>query len=145
MIEIAVLSGIIMTALISIYALYKINTKTWLIIILAPWILFSAGFGFLLYEKIKGYATEEPIKDSRILYYSIAKPRIYLLVINEKVPRLHVVPYNKDLENRLENANAGIKQGRHMRIRQPREGDSVLGLSVYEFDHKQAFPKNQSK
>ena len=80
MIEIAIASGIIITALTLIYVLYRIEARLWLILLLAPWMLFSAGFGFLLYDKIKGYATEERIDDSKLLYAKVSKPKIYILV-----------------------------------------------------------------
>jgi hypothetical protein len=138
--EIAIAIGIIMTALIAIYALYKMEARVWLIMLLAPWMLFSAGFGFLLYDKIKGYATTDKIGDSKLLYARVAKPNVYLLVMAEDGPRLHVLPYSKQLEQDLEGVGRALKEGRDMRVR-PDGRESEHGLELYEFDHKQAFPK----
>ena len=144
MIEIAVATGIMMTALIAVYALYRMEARLWLILLLAPWMLFSAGFGFLLYEKIKGYATDNKFDDAKLLYAKVIQPQIYLLVMSEDGPRLHVMPYKKQLEEQLESANKAIKEGRDMRVR-PEEGDDSLGIRIYEFDHKRAFPKDQAR
>ena len=144
MIEIAVLAGIIMTALTSIYALYKINTRLWLLLLVVPWMLFSAGFGFLLYDKIKGYATMDKIGDSKLLYAKVSKPNVYLLVMADDGPRLHVMPYSKQLEQDLESVGRALKEGRDMRVR-PDGRESEYGIELYEFDHKQAFPKDQPR
>ena len=144
MIEIAVLAGIIMTALTSIYALYKINTRLWLLLLVVPWMLFSAGFGFLLYDKIKGYATMDKIGDSKLLYAKVSKPNVYLLVMADDGPRLHVMPYRKQLEQDLESVGRALKEGRDMRVR-PDGRESEHGIELYEFDHKQAFPKDQPR
>jgi hypothetical protein len=142
--EIAIATGIIITALIAIYALYKMEARVWLIMLLAPWMLFSAGFGFLLYDKIKGYATTDKIGDSKLLYASVSKPNVYLLVMAENGPRLHVLPYSKQLEQDLEGAGRALKEGRDMRVR-PDGRESEFGIELYEFDHKQAFPKDQPR
>jgi len=144
MIETVVAIGIIMTALIAIYALYRMEARLWLILLLAPWMLFSAGFGFLLYDKIKGYATEAKVGESKLLYGKVVKPRIYLLVMAENGPRLHVVPYSRNLEEQLEGADRALKEGRDMRVK-PDDEDSQFGIKIYEFDHKRALPKDQSK
>jgi hypothetical protein len=142
--EIAIATGIIMTALIAIYALYRMEARLWLIVLLAPWMLFSAGFGFLLYDKIKGYATKDAIGDSKLLYAKVTKPNVYLLVMAEDGPRLHVLPYSKQLEQDLEGAGRALKEGRDMRVR-PDGRESEFGIELYEFDHKQAFPKDQPR
>ena len=142
MIETVVAIGIIMTALIAIYALYRMEARLWLILLLAPWMLFSAGFGFLLYDKIKGYATEAKVGESKLLYGKVVKPRIYLLVMAENGPRLHVVPYSRNLEEQLEGAGRALREGRDMRVRND-DGESMSGIELYEFDHKRAFPKDQ--
>jgi len=144
MIETVVAIGIIMTALIAIYALYRMEARVWLILLLAPWMLFSAGFGFLLYDKIRGYASKEIPTDSKLLYSKIAKPQIYLLVMDEDGPRLHVVPYSKKLEDELNSMGSAMKEGRDIRIRE-QDGQSLFGIELYEFDHKRAFPKEQYK
>jgi hypothetical protein len=140
--ELAIATGIIMTALIAIYALYRMEARIWLILLLAPWMLFSAGFGFLLYDKIKGYATQDPVDDSKLLYGKVVKPQIYILVMAEHGPRLHVMPYSKKLEEQLEGAGRALREGRDMRVRTD-DGESEFGIELYEFDHKRAFPKDQ--
>ena len=142
--EIAIAIGIIMTALIAIYALYRMEARVWLIMLLAPWMLFSAGFGFLLYDKIKGYATNDKIGDSKLLYAKVSKPNVYLLVMADDGPRLHVMPYSKQLEQDLEGVGRALKEGRDMRVR-PDGRESEFGIELYEFDHKQAFPKDQAR
>ena len=142
--EIAIAIGIIMTALNAIYALYRMEARVWLILLLAPWMLFSAGFGFLLYDQIKGYATEAKVSDSKLLYAKVSKPHIYMLVMAENGPRLHVLPYSKQLEQDLEGAGRALKEGRDMRVR-PDGRESEYGMELYEFDHKQAFPKDQPR
>jgi hypothetical protein len=108
--------------------------------------LFSAGFGFLLYDKIKGYATQSPVNDSKLLYAKIVKPQIYLLIMGEHGPRLHVVPYSKQLEQDLEGAGRAIKEGRDIRVKQDNsENENEFGVELYEFDHKRMFPKDQSQ
>ena len=145
MIEIVVAIGIIMTALIAIYALYKMEARIWLIMLLAPWMLFSAGFGFLLYDKIKGYASEGQIDESKLLYAKVSKPNIYILVMAEHGPRLHVMPYSKHLEEQLEGAGRALKEGRDMRVKPDDGEESIFGIKLYEFDHKRAFPKDQPR
>jgi hypothetical protein len=142
MIEIIVAIGIMMTALIAIYALYRMEARLWLILLLAPWMLFSAGFGFLLYDKIKGYATEERIDDSKLLYAKVSKPKIYILVMAEHGPRLHVLPYSKQLEEQLESTGRALKEGRDMRVKPDDGEESTFGIKLYEFDHKRVFPKD---
>jgi hypothetical protein len=140
--EIAIAIGIIMTALIAIYALYRMEARIWLILLLAPWMLFSAGFGFLLYDKIKGYATADKIGDSKLLYAKVSKPNVYLLVMAVDGPRLHVMPYSKQLEQALEGVGRALKEGRDMRVKSDDGEESIFGIKLYEFDHKQAFPKD---
>jgi hypothetical protein len=139
--EIAIAIGIIMTALIAIYALYRMEARVWLILLLAPWMLFSAGFGFLLYDKIKGYATEAEVSDSKLLYAKVSKPHIYMLVMAEHGPRLHVLPYSKQLEEQLESTGRALKEGRDMRVKPDDSEESTFGIKLYEFNHKKVFPK----
>lgn len=121
-----------------IYFMVKARANFWLILFVIPWMLFTMGFGFMLYEISKGYATQLKIPNSQFLYAKVMGDVTYVMVLNEKGPRLHVLPSSEELRKEIKKGNRQVKEGKTVMI----EGnDNIPVPRLHLFDHKKQMPK----
>lgn len=122
-----------------IYFMVKAKANFWLILIVIPWMLFTMGFGFMLYEINKGFATKIKIPHSQFLYAKEMGAITYVLVANEKGVRLHMLPSSKELHKEITKGTALIKQGQMVIVE---TSDMIEVPRLHRFDHKKQMPKD---
>ena len=138
--EYLVAISFVLMSLVTVYSLIKLNTRLWIMLIVVPYLVFTTGFGFMVYNTLKGYATTEPIPaESEFLFGAVAQPKIYVLVNGDQGLRLHVMPYSEFTRREVDRGNQLVEEGKKVQIETT--GTSTVPR-VHEFDHKKLMPKN---
>lgn len=131
--------SLVLMVVMLIYFMVKAKANFYLTILIVPWMLFTMGFGWMIYEKAKGYATAQKIPDSQYLYAKVIGSEAYVLIMTDKGPRLHVIPATEKVKRMVQKGQKMIKQGKQVVI----EGnDEANTPRLHEFDHKSQFPKD---
>lgn len=131
--------SLVAMVLMLIYFMVRARANFWLTVLMVPWMLFTMGFGWLVYESAKGFATKLPIPDSQYLYAKVIGAEAFVLIMTDKGPRLHVMPATEQTKKMVQKGQKMIKQGKQVVI----EGDDEANTPrLHEFDHKSQFPKD---
>ena len=140
--EYLVAISFLIICMITIYSLVKLNTKLWIMLIVIPYLIFSTGFAFNVYNSFKGFATTKTIPDhSRFLFGVVAKPNVFILVNGPDGIRLHMMPYSEYLRKEVEQGNKMVEQGQRMTVQNDGESKSPR---LHQFEHKKLMPKNSN-
>lgn len=131
--------SLVAMVLMMIYFMVRAQTNFWLIVFVIPWMLFTMGFGWMIYEANKGYASQKPVPTSQFLYAKVIGSEAFILIMSDNGPRLHVQPATDELIEQLEKGNRLVKGGKTVIV----EGeDNADTLRLHEFDHKKFMPKD---
>ena len=140
--EYLVAISFLIISLVTVYSLVKLNTRTWIVLLVIPYLIFTAGFSFNVYNSLKGFATTKPIPEgSRFVYGVNLKPEVFILVSNPDGLRLHVMPYDEFVRKEVEKANEMVEEGKQVDIKY--DGTSDVPR-MHQFDHKKVMPKKES-
>ena len=71
--EYFITGSLVLLVLFLIFFMVRARANFWLTLIVIPWMLFTMGFGFMVYEASKGYATKQPLPESQFLYSKVIK------------------------------------------------------------------------
>jgi Ca2+/Na+ antiporter len=131
--------SLVAMVLMMIYFMVRAQANFWLIVFVIPWMLFTMGFGWLIYEANKGYASQKPVPTSQFLYAKVIGNEAFILIMSDDGPRLHVQPATDELIKQLQKGNQMVKGGKTVMV----DGDDTEDtLRLHEFDHKKQFPKD---
>lgn len=133
-------ASLVALALFLIYFMVKAKANFWLTLIVIPWMLFTMGFGFMIFEASKGYATKQVLPKSQFLFSVVVQKEAFVLIMTNKGPRLHTIPATDKVKHELAKGNNLVKTGKTVLIEPNAEADI---LRLYEFNHKKQFPKDR--
>lgn len=131
--------SLVAMVLMLIYFMVRARANFWLTVFMVPWMLFTMGFGWMVYESAKGFATKLPIPDSQYLYAKVIGSEAFVLIMTDKGPRLHVIPATEQSKKMVQKGQKMIKQGKQVVIEGSDEADTPR---LHEFDYKSQFPKD---
>ena len=140
--EYFITASLVLLVLFLIFFMVRARANFWLILIVIPWMLFTMGFGFMVYEASKGYATKQPLPESQFLYSKVIGKEAFVLIMTDNGPRLHVLPATDAVKKEMVKGNKLIKDGKIVMVKKP-EGQAET-LRLHEFDHKAQMPKDQN-
>ena len=140
--EYFITASLVLLVLFLIFFMVRARANFWSILIVIPWMLFTMGFGFMVYEASKGYATKQPLPESQFLYSKVIGNEAFVLIMTDKGPRLHVLPATDAVKKEMVKGNKLIKDGKIVMVKKP-EGQAET-LRLHEFDHKAQMPKDQN-
>lgn len=131
--------SLVAMVLMMIYFMVRAQANFWLIVFVIPWMVFTMGFGWMIYEANKGYASQKPVPTSQFLYAKVIGNEAFILIMSDNGPRLHVQPATDELIKQLQQGNQMVKSGKTVMV----DGDDTEDtLRLHEFDHKKQFPKD---
>ena len=93
--------SLVAMVLMMIYFMVRAQANFWLIVFVIPWMLFTMGFGWMIYEANKGYASQKPVPTSQFLYAKVIGNEAFILIMSDDGPRLHVQPATDELIKQL--------------------------------------------
>lgn len=102
----------ILTIITSIRARYR----TWILILLIPFLVFNIGFTYHTIQELWGYPVKDyPKGEVELLAAKIEQPNVLIMVrYPDGRSRLHQIPYTKRDEEQLSGAAREIRQGRRV-------------------------------
>lgn len=104
--------GLLLLTIITLWVLIQHRHNTMLTFILAPLLVFNAGFSWYVFDSTRGFPVHQyPAKVGRLMAGYEAKPYIYLLVQHETSPRLYAIPWTKKSSSNLNGAMKKIENG----------------------------------
>ena len=139
--EYFITGSLVLLVLFLIFFMVRARANFWLTLIVIPWMLFTMGFGFMVYEASKGYATKQPLPESQFLYSKVIGNEAFVLIMTDKGPRLHVLPATDAVKKEMAKGNKLVKDGKTVMVKKP-EGQAETPR-LHEFDHKAQMPKDK--
>lgn len=143
--------GLFILAGVSMYALIQSKTNRWIVFILIPIILCMSlytwqAITFLQGKPVAGLPED---KEVEIIYISVRKPDIYLLMkhIDQQQPTYYFVPWTKENAKKLQQLRrlqqAGLDlQGKFTRKRKGNNSESESPQWEQTLSYQQRNPKN---
>jgi len=122
----------------------RYKTRSWLILLLVPFLLFNIGFSWHTVSDLLGKPRHSTIQDhSQFLYAVVSNRWIYLLVAEPDTPQpiYYKIPYSEKLEQQLNKANEKAKNGERVMLKKNNTQDD----SEYVFYNWEDGPQFQPK
>jgi len=136
--------SMVLLFLMTLTFLWRVGVKHWTYWIIVPFLSFNLGLSwYILTEELKGWPLySTPGKDQQLLFATVSKPTIFVLVIKEGSvePRLYGVPYTDNMATKVQEALKSIKKGQ--RVMTSRGVESTGPLEFYNFQYQDKYPKN---
>jgi len=142
MIYLLTFSLLILTVLVIIISIRQ-KFRTWIIVFIIPFLIFNIGFSYHTLNELWGYAKQGyPKGELELLAYKIEKPEVYIMVREQTgKTRLHVIPYNKKIEEDLDGAGREMKKGQRIMVKNNGTENQQSRLEFYSWLPAESMPK----
>jgi hypothetical protein len=142
MIYLLTASLLLLTVLVVIITIRQ-RFRTWIILLIIPFLIFNIGFSYHTVNELWGYAKEGyPKEEVELLTYKIERPEVYIMVREQSgETRLYVIPYAKKTEEDLKGAVDEIKKGQRMMMKNRGHDVQESKIEFYRWRPAESMPK----
>lgn len=136
--------SLLVLTILTITVAIRARFRTWMLLLLIPFLVFNIGFSYHTIRELWGYPVEGfPQDEVELLAYKVEQPNVFIMVREQDgKTRLYQIPYNKKAEEDLEGAGKAMKKGQRMMMKhQGRENEQESKVEFYSWRPSDVMPK----
>lgn len=135
-------ASLLLLTVIVILMTIRARYKTWILMLIIPFLIFNIGFTYHTIQEFWGYPVKGyPKVEVELLAAKVEQPDAFVVVrYPDGRTRLHQIPYTKSDEERLKGAMKEMRKGRRMMLKE--NGENLESrFEIYPWKPAEMMPK----